>query len=191
MEPTPKVDLETLSDLATPWCVHVAVTLRIADHLAAGVTDLEGLAAAAGCDPDALHQVLGHLVGKGMFEEPAPGRFALNGPARELLQATPLLNLDGIGGRFAAAWGTLLGYVRTGQPATRLSREGSGLQAGGESRRGVGAAARCRPAGRSTEHLRPSLRSTTPNTAAWPVSSAGPSRGIPAAAAGTRRPSGC
>ena len=116
MEPTPKVDLETLSDLATPWCVHVVATLRIADHLAAGVTDLEGLAAAGGCDQGALHRVLGHLVGRGMFEEPAPGRFALNDPARELLEASPFLDLDGIGGRFAAAWGTLLGYVRTGRP---------------------------------------------------------------------------
>jgi 2,7-dihydroxy-5-methyl-1-naphthoate 7-O-methyltransferase len=116
MEPTPEVDLETLSDLATPWCVHVVATLRIADHLAAGVTDLQGLAAAAGCDPGALHLVLGHLVGKGMFEESAPGRFALNDPARELLEAAPFLDLDGIGGRFAAAWGTLLGYVRTGRP---------------------------------------------------------------------------
>jgi hypothetical protein len=116
MDPPPDPDLETLSDLATPWCVHVVATLRIADHLAAGVTDLEGLAAAAGCDPGALHQVLGHLVAKGLFEEPAPGRFALNGPARELLEAAPFLDLDGIGGRFAAAWGTLLGYVRTGRP---------------------------------------------------------------------------
>jgi hypothetical protein len=75
--------------------------------------------------------------------------------------------------------------------ATRLSREGFGLQARDESRRGVGAAARCRPAGGSTEHRRPSLRSTTPTTAAWPARSAGPGRGTPAAAAGTRRPSGC
>ncbi len=30
-------NLEALSDLCTPWCVHVAATLRIADHIAAGV----------------------------------------------------------------------------------------------------------------------------------------------------------
>jgi 2,7-dihydroxy-5-methyl-1-naphthoate 7-O-methyltransferase len=117
MEPSPRpVDLETLSDLATPWCIHVVATLRIADHLAAGVSDLDGLAAAAGCDAGALQQVLGHLVGKGVFEEPVPGRFALNDPATALLEAAPFLDLDGIGGRFAAAWSTLLGYVRTGQP---------------------------------------------------------------------------
>lgn len=33
-----RVDLEALSDLCTPWCIHVVATLRIADHLAAGLT---------------------------------------------------------------------------------------------------------------------------------------------------------
>jgi len=28
--------LEALSDLCTPWCVHVATTLRIAEHIASG-----------------------------------------------------------------------------------------------------------------------------------------------------------
>jgi 2,7-dihydroxy-5-methyl-1-naphthoate 7-O-methyltransferase len=110
------VDLEALSDLGTPWCLRVVATLRIADHLAAGAGDVDGLAAAAGCDAAVLHRVLRHLVGKGVFEEPAPGRFALNDAARELREASPFLDLDGVGGRFAAAWGTLLGYVRTGQP---------------------------------------------------------------------------
>ena len=47
------------------------------------------LAAAAGCDADALHHVLGHLVGKGVFEETAPGRLALNDTARGLLDGSP------------------------------------------------------------------------------------------------------
>lgn len=29
----PAADLATLSDLCTPWCVHVAATLRIAEYL--------------------------------------------------------------------------------------------------------------------------------------------------------------
>jgi hypothetical protein len=37
------------------------------------------------------------------------------------------------------------GYVLTGERRYLASREGSGLQAGDESRRGVGAAARCSP----------------------------------------------
>jgi 2,7-dihydroxy-5-methyl-1-naphthoate 7-O-methyltransferase len=38
-------DIWTLSDLCTPWCVHVVATLRIADHLAAGITQIDDLAA--------------------------------------------------------------------------------------------------------------------------------------------------
>jgi SAM-dependent methyltransferase len=60
--------------------------------------------------------VLGHLVGKGVFEESAPGRFALNDAARGLLDEGRFLGLDGIGGRMAFAWGTLPTYVRTGAP---------------------------------------------------------------------------
>ena len=112
-------DLGALSDLRTPWCLHVVATLRIAEHIAAGHVEIGSLAAAAGCDADALHRVLGHLVGKGVFQETAPGRFALNDAARGLLDpALHLgLDLDKIGGRMAYAWGTLLSYVRTGAPA--------------------------------------------------------------------------
>ena len=119
MSETKPVSIWDLSDLCTPWCVHVAATLRIADHIAAGTDRIADLAAAAGCDAYALHQVLGHLVQKGLFEEPSPGHFALNEPARDLLHpiARSSLDLDDIGGRFAGAWGTLLQYVRTGEPA--------------------------------------------------------------------------
>jgi SAM-dependent methyltransferase len=113
------VDLGALSDLCTPWCLHVVATLRIADLIAAGVDQIDDLADAAGCDPYALHRLLTHLVGKGVFKEPAPGRFALNPAAEGLLDPGQRLGLDlnGIGGRLAHAWGTLLAYVRTGKPA--------------------------------------------------------------------------
>ena len=110
------VDLERMLDLATPWCLRVAATLRIPEHIAAGHAGLTDLAAAAGCDPDALHTVLGHLVAQGVFAEESPGRFACN-QAAEQLASMPFLDLDGIGGRMARTWGTLLDYVRTGQPA--------------------------------------------------------------------------
>jgi SAM-dependent methyltransferase len=113
------MDLWTLSDLCTPWCVHVAATLRVADHLAAGITEIGPLAAAAGADRDSLHRVLRHLVSRGLFAEPAPGRFALNNLARGLLGESGRLgfDLDSFGGRMAHAWGTLLSAVRTGKPA--------------------------------------------------------------------------
>lgn len=114
-----QVDISALSDLCTPWCVHVVATLRIADHIAAGITDIDDLAAASGADSDSLHRVLRHVVGKGVFEERAPGRFALNEPARALLDSSARLglDLDGFGGRMACAWGSLLNAVRTGAPA--------------------------------------------------------------------------
>jgi len=113
------MDLWTLSDLCTPWCVHVVATLRIADRIAAGNEEIGQLAAAAGADRDSLHRVLRHLVSKGLFAEPAPGRFSLNETARGLLGETNLLglDLDAFGGRMAYAWGTLLSAVRTGKPA--------------------------------------------------------------------------
>jgi 2,7-dihydroxy-5-methyl-1-naphthoate 7-O-methyltransferase len=114
-----EVDLWQLSDLCTPWCLHVIVTLRIADHIAAGTDRIDELAAAAGCDAYVLHGMLGRLIRKGVFEEPEPGRFSLNEPARQLLDPTIQLSMDleGIGGRFAHAWGTMLAYARTGAPA--------------------------------------------------------------------------
>jgi SAM-dependent methyltransferase len=113
------MDIWTLTDLATPWCVYVVATLRIADHIAAGKTEIGPLAAVAGADRDSLHRVLRHLVSKGLFEEPARGRFQLNDAARALLEDSIHLglDLDGIGGRMAHAWGTLLSAVRTGKPA--------------------------------------------------------------------------
>jgi len=113
------MDLWPLIDLETPWCVYVVATLRVADHIAAGNQQIDRLAAASGADRDSLARVLRHLVSKGLFEEPAPGAFALNELARALLEEPVRLGLDlaGIGGRMAHAWGTLLSAVRTGRPA--------------------------------------------------------------------------
>jgi 2,7-dihydroxy-5-methyl-1-naphthoate 7-O-methyltransferase len=114
-----QLSIWALSDLCTPWCLHVVATLRIADHIAAGIVQIDDLAVAAGADSDSLHRVLRHLVSKGVFEEPAPGCFELNGPARTLMDSAMrlCLDLDGIGGRMAYAWGSLLSAVRTGAPA--------------------------------------------------------------------------
>jgi hypothetical protein len=110
-------DLWELADLSTPWSLCTVATLRIAEHIDAGVTDIRKLATAAGCDSTALHNVLSHLVRKGVFEEPEPGRFALNDAARGLLDPGMRigLDLDGLGERMAHAWSTLPAYVRTGR----------------------------------------------------------------------------
>jgi hypothetical protein len=97
----------------------VVVTLRIADRLAAGIVQIDDLATAACAHSGSLARVLRHLIGKGLFAEPAPGQFALNEPARALLEpgARLGLDLDGIGGRMARAWSNLLTAVETGAPA--------------------------------------------------------------------------
>ncbi len=114
-----EVDLDRMTDFRTPWSVHVVVTLRIAEHLADGRSEIGELAAAAGCDADVLGRVLRHLVSVGMFKEPEPGRFGLNVAARQLLDPGRrlFLDLDGLGGRMAHAWSTLLTVVRTSKPA--------------------------------------------------------------------------
>lgn len=111
--------LVELSDLRTPWSIYVVATLRIADHIAAGVERIDDLAEAAGCDPGYLGRVLGHLVSQGVFHQPTPGRFTLNDKSEGLLDPSlrPMLDLNGFGGRMASAWGTLLTAVRTGQSA--------------------------------------------------------------------------
>ncbi|MBV9769321.1 MAG: hydroxyneurosporene methyltransferase [Bryobacterales bacterium] len=111
------MDWWTLSDLCTPWCVHVAATLRVADYIAAGKTEIGKLATACSADRESLLRVLRHLVSKDVFEEPEPGRFALNDAARALIAGRLGFDLEGFGGRMAHAWGTLLSAVRTGRPA--------------------------------------------------------------------------
>jgi hypothetical protein len=110
------VDLEQMLDLATPWCLRVAATLGLPQLIEDGHDDIAALAQAAGCDPASLHAVLGQLVSRGVFAEPAPGRFEVNQAASQLAEV-PFLNLHGIGGRMAHTWGTLLDWVHTGQPA--------------------------------------------------------------------------
>lgn len=116
--PAGPVDLFALSDFRTPWCLHVAATVRVADYLQDGPGRIDDLAARCGCDATYLGLVLRHLAASGVFEEPAPGRFALNDAARPLLEPAVRLglDLDGIGGRMAHGWGTLLTLVRTGRP---------------------------------------------------------------------------
>lgn len=113
------MDLWALSDLELPWCIHVAATLRLAEHIQAGRSNINALAEASGADPDALLRLLRRLVSRGIFVEAQPGSFALNDIAHQFLSPGLGLglDLDGIGGRMAHAWGTLLAAVRTGRCA--------------------------------------------------------------------------
>ena len=126
-------------DLATPWCLHVAATLRIPEHISAGRTSIAELAAAAGCDRDALHAVLGHLVSMGVSAEEAPGGSRATAPPNSL--GGKFLDLDGIGGRMAQAWG------RCSTTSAPASRPTSGCSGG--------------PSGRTWPPIRRSRRNST------------------------------
>ena len=111
--------LHALTDLATPWAIQVAATLRLPDHVAAGATTTDELARAAGADPDTLGRLLRLLVAQGVFDEPRPGELRLNDLSRLLLDVAawrPWLDLDGAPGIWAEAWPRLLQAVRTGSP---------------------------------------------------------------------------
>lgn len=109
-------------DLTAPMALRVAATLRLADLIAEGASDVDTLAVRAGCDPDALARTLRLLVVRGVFSEPETGRFALNELAELLRTEHPggmrtWLDLDGFGGRMDLAFTELLHTVRTGEPA--------------------------------------------------------------------------
>ncbi len=62
----------------------MAATLRLADLAADGGSELADLATRAGADPGALGCLLRFLAARGVFEEPAPGVFAVNDAAQWL-----------------------------------------------------------------------------------------------------------
>jgi SAM-dependent methyltransferase len=119
--PSDSSDLWTLGDLATPWSLHVVVTLRIAERIEAsgGTATIDDLALAAPAHAPSLHRVIRHLVERGVFTEDAPGVIGFNALARTLLDPGVRLGFDlrGIGGRMAGAWSTLLDAVQSGEPA--------------------------------------------------------------------------
>jgi hypothetical protein len=110
--------LRELSDFAAPWAVWIAATLRLADHIEAGTTGAEELAAHVDANPDALRRLLSYLVGRGVFVE-ANGTYANTELSLLLLDNAgwrQWLDLDGAPGLWAESWARLLGAVRTGLP---------------------------------------------------------------------------
>ncbi|MCZ7436836.1 methyltransferase [Micromonospora sp. WMMC241] len=113
--------LDRLTDLATPFAVRTAVTLRVPDRIAAGVTGLDALAAACGVDPAALGRLLRYLSHRGVFVETPPGVFTLT-DVGELLRDRDGggrgadLDLGGLGARMDLAWVGLPHAIRTGEP---------------------------------------------------------------------------
>ena len=114
-----ELDLRQLSDLATPWCLRVLVTLGLARRLADTPATAAELAKNVGADVDLLELVLRQLASVGVVSTDETGRYRLATAARELTEGehAMMLDVDGIGGRFSGAWATLPEVVRTGRPA--------------------------------------------------------------------------
>ncbi|MCX5044441.1 methyltransferase [Aldersonia sp. NBC_00410] len=111
-----------LIDSVTPMAVRVAATLRLADLIGSGTASVADLAESSGADPDALGRLLRHLVCHGVFDEPEPARYTVNGTAALLYSDHPSgmrfsLDLDEFGGRMDFALTGMLHTVRTGKPA--------------------------------------------------------------------------
>jgi SAM-dependent methyltransferase len=114
--------IRALMDLFGPVTLRVAATLRLADYVAAGATELADLAAKADVDTDALRRLMRFLTCRGVFAETAPQTYGLTGTASLLLSDHPsrlraFLDLDAAAGRIdVAVAGGLLTTVRTGKP---------------------------------------------------------------------------
>ncbi|MGA5303867.1 methyltransferase [Nucisporomicrobium flavum] len=110
------------ADLLTPMAVRVAATLRLADHIAAGMRTVEALAPAAHAEPDALARVMNHLVTAGVLSRTGDGVYALTELGEQLRDDHPegmraWLDLEGAIGRADLCFTQLLHTVRTGEAA--------------------------------------------------------------------------
>ncbi|MEO6503610.1 MAG: methyltransferase [Jatrophihabitantaceae bacterium] len=118
----PKARLNRLTDLATPFAVRTAVTLRIPDQIAAGVQDLDGLAKVCDVDRGALARLLGYLAHQGVFTEVSPEVFALTDVGELLCDRSgggrgAYLDLSSNGARTELAFIGLPHAIRTGEPS--------------------------------------------------------------------------
>lgn len=99
----------------------MAASLGVADALAAGARSIGDLAAALGCDVDALYRLLRALAAAGILEESGERRFALT-DLGQLLRPDVPGSVHGqalLFGRpyMLAAWGNLEHSIRTGENA--------------------------------------------------------------------------
>ncbi|MGE5147832.1 MAG: methyltransferase [Candidatus Eiseniibacteriota bacterium] len=118
----PDLDLWALTDLAVPYAIRVAATLRLADHVAGGTTRLADLAAKADVRPDLLSRLMRFLTSRGIFRETAPDVFAMTKTSEKLKDDHPShlrawIDLEGMGGRMDVSFGGLLQSMKTGEPA--------------------------------------------------------------------------
>lgn len=100
--------------------IGVAARLGLADQVAAGVTQVDALARACGCDASALHRLLRGLAALGVLRLDGDGRCILT-PTGELLRRDAALGLSSHAQWWSqqawGVWSDLMGSVRTGLSA--------------------------------------------------------------------------
>lgn len=111
--------LMKMADLLAPSAIRAAATIRVADHIAAGSTQLAELAGKTGTQEDILDILLRYLVDLGLLEH-GQGGFGLTPLGEPLLDAYPAgvresLAMDGLFGRADVALVNILHTVRTGE----------------------------------------------------------------------------
>lgn len=111
-----------MARLATPMAVRVAATLRIADHVRAGLTSATELAEAVRANPDALERLLRYLAVRKILDRDAAGRYALTPLGETLLDDHPSklrarLDIEGSLGRAELSFVQLLHTIKTGESA--------------------------------------------------------------------------
>lgn len=116
------LELAKLIDLATPFAIRVAVTLRLPELVAGGTTEIGPLATESGAHPESLERLLRHLVSIGLFAETGEGAYGLTALSRLLLAEDgkwlkDWLVLEGPGARMDMAFSGMLHSVRTGNSA--------------------------------------------------------------------------
>ena len=113
--------LQLINGFQVSQAIHVAATLRVADHLSDGSRSVEELAVLTNSNADALYRLLRALAAIGVFREGAGRTFTLS-PMGDCLRtdaATPLRAwAEVVGSPYVwQAWGHLLHSVQTGENA--------------------------------------------------------------------------
>jgi O-methyltransferase/methyltransferase family protein len=101
--------------------LQVAAEFGVADALAAGPKDGDGLARAVGAHADTMNRLMRALVSFGVFDQLADGRFA-NTPRSEYLRSDAPGSMRGLARMYAGsplwqAWAGLEHSVRSGEPS--------------------------------------------------------------------------
>ncbi|MGW1296303.1 methyltransferase [Streptomyces sp. NPDC002533] len=110
-----------MAGLGTPMAIRVAATLRIADHIAAGLRTTGELAQAAGAHPGALGRLLRYLTVRGVLDRDDDGAHTLTPLGEALREDHPAgirawFDIEGAG-RGELSFVELLHSVRTGEAA--------------------------------------------------------------------------